>query len=93
MWGAAPVACKKALDSILYMHSILHRVRRSLATRGLQGTGRMCWYSLTSLVSPVERSRERHRRQTDEEFDRLWGVSTGGLERPAPGEVIGPRDG
>lgn len=67
------------------MDSLLDRIRRSLAQRGLFGTAQLCWISLL----PGARQREARRRHIDAEFDRKYAVDTGGTLRPSPDDVVG----
>jgi SAM-dependent methyltransferase len=71
------------------MDSVADRIKRSVAQRGLYGTVRMCWGTVLARALPAARRREAERRQIDENFDRQYGVDTGGTFRPKAGEVVG----
>jgi SAM-dependent methyltransferase len=71
------------------MDSIVHRLRRSLVQRGAIGTARMCLEAVRWQFAPAFRREERERQRQDEDFDRSYGVDTGGVFRPDPTSVVG----
>src|SRR5512140_1628938 len=71
------------------MDSVMDRIRRSVAQRGYWGTLQLCMVTLAWAIFPRFRSTEIRRRQTDVEFDRKYGVETGGVYRPKAEDVIG----
>jgi hypothetical protein len=71
------------------MDSLKNRITRSIAQRGLIGTAQMCWTSFWMLVLPAARRAEARRQEADAEFDRRFGVNTGGTVRPEPKSVRG----
>jgi SAM-dependent methyltransferase len=81
--------CRTRRNSPKEMDSILDRIRKSLAQRGWIGTAKMCWVMLLAQILPAGRRREARRRQIDAEFDRQYGVDTGGVLRPKADKVVG----
>jgi SAM-dependent methyltransferase len=71
------------------MDSFADRIKRSVAQRGLLGTGQMCWGSLVAWFTPSSRDAESQRQQIDVLFDQENGVDTGGIVRPKPQSVMG----
>lgn len=71
------------------MDSLIDCLRRSIAQRGWFGTCQLCVVSLLWLILPRFRQTEARRRQVDAEFDRQYGVDTGGVFRPKSHEVVG----
>lgn len=71
------------------MDSVVDRVSRSIAQRGYAGTLRLCLVTLGWSIFPRFRRTEARRRQADAEFDRRYGVDTGGIFRPRSDNVVG----
>lgn len=71
------------------MDSLIDRVRRSVIQRGCLATLQLCAVQITWMIMPRFRRTSAQRSAADIEFDRTYGVDTGGLFRPKPAEVLG----
>lgn len=72
-----------------FMDSIAHRMRRSLAMRGVAGTAQMAWICFMAHLLPGYRRVEAARKAADAAFDAEFGSDTAGVFRPAPDAVQG----
>jgi hypothetical protein len=71
------------------MDSLMDRIRRSVAQRGFIGTAQLCVVQVLWIILPRFRRTEAQRERVDAEFDRKYGVDTGGVVRPKADEVVG----
>lgn len=71
------------------MCSVLIKIKRSLASRGVLGTIRMCWDSTSQHWSPSRRRALATVRMRELEFDTMYGLDTGGIVYPIQTEVRG----
>lgn len=71
------------------MDSLKDRIRRSVAQRGYVGTLQLSVVSLGWMIFPRFRRTEAERERVDAEFDRKYGVDTGGVFRPKQNDVVG----
>src|SRR5262249_41934351 len=74
------------------LSSIINKIQRSLAIHGILGTFRLCGATAIRYLmwfSPSHRWRRAVAQERDLEFDRKWGVDTGGTVVPDKSGVVG----